>query len=255
MTRPKYFTYRDVALHNKKDDLWVILFKKVLDITPLCQEVESEGVFPLLAFGGKDIGHFFDDQGEVKFHVNPETNKIHTFAPFRAFIHIPSHERIEETCLKRRFQDENMADKLVERFSKQRFNKIDNNSNILKLPVKDTKAKDVDIPWWQDEKYVIGLLTDKSRWIKIKNMLIKKTMVLEVCSEETLDEILLRYLKFNCHARSYTWKYMGQKLMMNTTLEQNGIPDLDFKVEGLKLNADDYIPTVNLYFNDDLTEM
>ncbi|PRD24980.1 UNVERIFIED_CONTAM: cyb5d1 [Trichonephila clavipes] len=191
----------------------------------------------------------------VKFHVNPETNKIDTFAPFRTFIDIPSQERIEETCLKRRFQDENMADKLVERFSKQRFNKIDSNSNILKLPVKDTKPEDADIPWWQDEKYVIGLLTDKSRWIKIKNMLIKKTMVLEVCSEETLDEILLRYLKFNRHARSYTWKYMGQKLMMNTTLEQNGIPDLDFKVERLKLNADDYIPTVNLYFNDDLTEM
>ncbi|GFS40397.1 cytochrome b5 domain-containing protein 1 [Trichonephila inaurata madagascariensis] len=160
---PKYFTYRDVALHNKKDDLWVILFKKVLDITPLCQEIESEGVFPLLAFGGKDIGHFFDDQGEVKFHLNPETNKIDTFAPFRAFIDIPSQERIEETCLKRRFQDENMADKLVERFSKQRFNKIDINSNILKLPVKNMKPEDADIPWWQDEKYVIGLLTDKSR--------------------------------------------------------------------------------------------
>ncbi|GIY37351.1 cytochrome b5 domain-containing protein 1 [Caerostris extrusa] len=76
-----------------------------------------------------------------------------------------------------------------------------------------------------------------------------------VCSEETLDEILLRYLKFNRHANSYTWKYFGQKLMMKQTLATNGIPDKDFKADRLRLNNEDYYPIIDLYFNDDLTEM
>ncbi|GFT28380.1 cytochrome b5 domain-containing protein 1 [Nephila pilipes] len=245
-----------------------IVMRDTLTVNHFIDTIKGEEVFPLITFGGKDISHFFDDQKEVKYHVNPETDKIDAFAPFGAFIDIPPQERIEDNFLKRRIQDEKMADKLMERITKQRLNKRNNNYSILKLSVMDMKLEDANVPWWQDEKYVIGLLTDKSRWIKIKNMLTKETILLEVCqyfliilmqvmvcSEETIDEILLRYLKFNRHARSYTWKYMGQKLITRATLEQNGVPDYDFKTEKLRLNADDYISTINLYFNDDLTEM
>lgn len=42
---------------------------------------------------------------------------------------------------------------------------------------------------------------------------------------------------------------------MRETLEMNGIPDREEEADRLRLNAEDFIPTLTLYFNDDLTEM
>lgn len=42
--------------------------------------------------------------------------------------------------------------------------------------------------------------------------------VLEVASEETINEILDRYLKINVHANSYVWKRLGKPLDMKQTL-------------------------------------
>ena len=102
-------------------------------------------------------------------------------------------------------------------------------------------------------------------------MLTKDEHVLEVCSEETLGQIRARYLSRNAHAHSYTWKHLRRVLDMNKTLEgfnishshsslwlftfaENGIPDEDAEFEELGLDRDEYIPTLHLYFNDDLTE-
>ena len=77
--------------------------------------------------------------------------------------------------------------------------------------------------------------------------------VIEVASEETLNEILDRYTELNEHAASYTWKRLGHPLDMDKTLEDNDILDEteDFIELGIDENA--YIPTVHLYYNDDLT--
>ncbi len=76
-----------------------------------------------------------------------------------------------------------------------------------------------------------------------------------MCSEETLNEIQHRYLVFNQHARSYTWKHHGAVLDMTKTLEANGIADLSEQLRALALDDDDdtHIPCVELYYNDDLT--
>ena len=76
----------------------------------------------------------------------------------------------------------------------------------------------------------------------------------QVCSEETLAEILQRYLRYNSHARSYTWKYDGAILDMNATLGENNVPDDDHQLEQLRLDRDLFIPAILLHFNDDLTE-
>lgn len=34
----------------------------------------------------------------------------------------------------------------------------------------------------------------------------------QVCSEETMAEILNRYLPYNTHAASYTWKFNGNNV-------------------------------------------
>ncbi len=69
-----------------------------------------------------------------------------------------------------------------------------------------------------------------------------------------MSEILARYLLYNTHAGSYTWKYDGNILDMNKTLEENGIVDEDEEFYELRMNDDQYLQALHLYFNDDLTE-
>jgi hypothetical protein len=113
-----------------------------------------------------------------------------------------------------------------------------------------------DLPWWNDPTFVIGELTKKSRKVRIVNTLNGHETMLEVCSEETLQEILNRYLAINAHAASYTWKRIDTEprvLDMAKTLDENRIGDESDEFEALGLPADFYIPAVHLYFNDDLT--
>ena len=108
-------------------------------------------------------------------------------------------------------------------------------------------------PWWQNDALGIGNLTTKTRKLRIINMLTKHDDVLEVCSEETLNEILDRYLELNEHAASYTWKRLGRPLDMEKTLEENDIPDETAEYLDLGIDEEAYVPAVHLYFNDDLT--
>lgn len=78
--------------------------------------------------------------------------------------------------------------------------------------------------------------------------------MLQVCSEETLAQILQRYLHYNAHAHSYTWKHHGVGLNMSHTLSENNILDNDHQLQQLRLDPDLFTPAILLYFNDDLTE-
>lgn len=75
-----------------------------------------------------------------------------------------------------------------------------------------------------------------------------------MCAEETMFEILKRYLPYNSHATSYTWKYFGNTLNMHKNLEENGINDESDEFFDLRLDEDEFLPPISLYFNDDLTE-
>mmetsp|Transcript_46650 Transcript_46650/g.68205 ORF Transcript_46650/g.68205 Transcript_46650/m.68205 type:complete len:240 (+) Transcript_46650:105-824(+) len=116
---------------------------------------------------------------------------------------------------------------------------------------------DFGTPWWKDEKYKIGQLTKKTRQIRLMNVLTKQETTLTVCSEETLMEIRDRYLEYNAHAASYTWKRLENtdfvSIDMEKTLAENGIEDESIEFEKLGINDDYYIPVIQLYFNDDLT--
>ena len=68
-----------------------------------------------------------------------------------------------------------------------------------------------------------------------------------------MNEILSRYLKYNAHAGSYTWKYEGRVLDMDKTLTENGIVDEDDEFYKLRMKDDTFLQSVILYYNDDLT--
>jgi len=114
-------------------------------------------------------------------------------------------------------------------------------------------ANDFGTPWWKDERLKIAKLSQKQRQIRVVNTLTHQEDLIEVCTEESMDEILERYLDFNRHAGSYTWKRLGQKLSMEQTLEENNVVDEanDFCLMGLP--DDYYVPAIHLYFNDDLS--
>lgn len=81
------------------------------------------------------------------------------------------------------------------------------------------------LEWWKSKKFQIGRLSRRTRKLKVINMLSDHEDVIEVPSEETVNEILDRYLEINEHAASYTWKRLGRPLDMESTLDENGIPD------------------------------
>lgn len=120
-------------------------------------------------------------------------------------------------------------------------------------------SSNIGKPWWKNEKaYKKGNLTAKTRKIKLYNMLTKQETTIEVCSEETLEEIQRRYMAYNKHSGSYTWKRTDQDkvarlLNMRETLAANGIPDEDNQFDLLNLDPDSWIPIIHLYFSDDLT--
>ena len=120
-------------------------------------------------------------------------------------------------------------------------------------PDSDWNPKSFKTPWWKDKNLCIGHLTEKTRKIRIFNQLTKADDIIECCEEETMNEILDRYLELNEHAASYTWKRLGRPLDMDLTMEQNDIPDESEDFVDLNLDEDSYIPCVHIYYNDDLT--
>mmetsp|Transcript_44255 Transcript_44255/g.114987 ORF Transcript_44255/g.114987 Transcript_44255/m.114987 type:complete len:122 (+) Transcript_44255:790-1155(+) len=116
-----------------------------------------------------------------------------------------------------------------------------------------------DKPWWSDDQYVIGSLSTNTRKVRFINTLTKQEHVLTVPAEETCEELLTRYLPFNHHAQSYTWKTLDAKtqemkeLDMKQTLVENEVVDESSKFVDLRIKDDYYVPAIYLYFNDDLT--
>lgn len=83
---------------------------------------------------------------------------------------------------------------------------------------------------------------------------IGNTVTLEVCSEETIYEIMMRYYPHNNHLWSYSWRYLGKPLNLSKTLDDNGIPDERDRFSDVALPDNIHIPAILLYYNDDLTE-
>ncbi|KAG8461651.1 hypothetical protein KFE25_001269 [Diacronema lutheri] len=213
----RYYTPREVAEHDSAEDCWVSFFGQVHHLTPLLEANKGILAQPIIDHAGQDITHWFDSvTRDVKSYVDPATELRAPYTPMGRFIHVPP---LEPT-----------ADWVVG------FEK----------------------PWWKDEQYVVGKLTAMTRPLSVKNMLTRQQHRLEVCAEESMDEILQRYLDCNNHAGSYTWKrtdskQIGRVLDMGKTLDENGIPDERPTFDALSIDDEYYVPTVHLYFADDLT--
>jgi len=219
--KQRYYTAAEVALHSSSKDLWVSFLGKVYNLTPLVTKYAGDVLLkPILNSGGKDISHWF----------NTENKDISDFDP-QIRVHIDRRTGCEVP------------------FTPQ--------GRFIHIPPPYPSAvwsNDFGTPWWKDEAYCIGHLSQKTRKIRIINTLTSQEHTIELCSEEIMEEILNRFYKYNQHANSYTWKYNGNNLDMQKTLEQNGVKDEDEEFYELNFNEEEWLPSIHLYFNDDLTE-
>ncbi|KAM8746932.1 cytochrome b5 domain-containing protein 1 isoform 1-T2 [Acanthopagrus schlegelii] len=225
--RPKIFTPAEVAAHNTAEDLWVSFLGKVCDLTPLMNQYQGDALLlPIMECAGRDISAWFDPETkDVLKYVDPLTNCVRYYTPRGRFVHVPP------------------------------------------AGPRSDWVSDIGQPWWRDKRYEVGLLTSKTRWIRVINTLTSQEQRLQVtvhthlntaqqqvCSEETLAEILQRYLRYNSHACSYTWKHSGVSLDMSRTLCENNVLDDDHELQRLRLDQNLFCPALLLHFNDDLTE-
>jgi len=176
--RSKYFTPNEVALHNTQNDLWVSFLGKVYDLTDLAAANKGN---ELMAPIVAKAGQ------DISHWFDARTGDIKT--------HVDAERGIMKYyCPHGRF---------------------------LHVPPSEPTsdyATDFGRPWWRDSRYEIGILTLKTRSLRLVNTLTSQQHMIEVCTEETLTEILARYLNYNSHAQSYTWKYRGDPLDMSKTL-------------------------------------
>ncbi|XP_072255435.1 cytochrome b5 domain-containing protein 1 [Pyxicephalus adspersus] len=213
--RAPYFTPREVSRHCTPADLWVSYLGRVYDLTPLAAQYRGDILLKPIIEAAGK---------DISHWFNPKTRDIKTFID-------------PQTGCLRYYTPQG------------RFLHI--------APSYPSSDWDTDFgrPWWRDPAYEIGILSAKTRTIRIINTLTSQEHTLEVCSEETIWEILRRYLPYNAHAASYTWKYCGVPLNMDLTLEDNDVKDEDEEFEELRIDSDLYTASIHLYFNDDLTEL
>mmetsp|Transcript_38151 Transcript_38151/g.90139 ORF Transcript_38151/g.90139 Transcript_38151/m.90139 type:complete len:236 (-) Transcript_38151:101-808(-) len=220
-----HFTQAEVAAHNSPyDDCWVSFLGRVYDLTKLIHDNPGELAQPLADAAGTDISHWFDIKtSDVRRYMNLETGLEEYYTPMGRFLHVPPSD-----------------------------------------PTDDFET-DFDLPWWKDHEaeepqYWVGMLSSKTRQVRIVNMLTKDEHTLEVCAEDTLEQIQGKYLLYNKHAASYAWKRLPDDLDkemvvldMQKTLEENGVKDESEEYEELGMDDDYYIPSLHLYFKDDLS--
>uniref|UniRef100_A0A1B6CNF8 Cytochrome b5 heme-binding domain-containing protein n=1 Tax=Clastoptera arizonana TaxID=38151 RepID=A0A1B6CNF8_9HEMI len=208
-----YFLPDEVVVHNTSDDCWVSFLEVVRNLTPLIIK--------------------YDDSAKIKpILANAGKDISHWFnkrtGDIRHFIHPITGVKVP-FCQHGPVPD-------------------------VGVQVPSTEWQPFEgIPWWFDHQYIIGLLTEHPRSIRIKNMLTGQENVIKVCCEDSIYRIEERYNMFNNHSTSYTWKFETNILDKNLTLEENNIPDLRFKFKDCTLPDMFYTSCLMLYFNDDLT--
>lgn len=127
-----------------------------------------------------------------------------------------------------------------------RFLGLDSGDNFLQTMLLECQFEQNSYKLAASESYAFV-------WIQV-TVFPGSTVTLEVCSEETLHQVMMRYMPHNSHLHSYTWRYLGRGLCVNKTLAQNGIPDERERFNDVALPENAHIPAILIYYDDDLTE-
>ena len=73
-----------VRQHCSYDDLWVVIFGQIFDLTELVRLSRGSEVMPMVDAAGTDISHWFDGATEdIRMHVTPVTEEVAPYTPRR----------------------------------------------------------------------------------------------------------------------------------------------------------------------------
>ncbi|XP_054848329.1 cytochrome b5 domain-containing protein 1 isoform X2 [Eublepharis macularius] len=140
--RPRYYSPQEVSVHNRPTDLWLSFLGRVYDLTPLAKEYKGDLLLKPLLEAAGK---------DISHWFNPKTKDIQM------------HINPLTGCLKY--------------YTPQgRFVHIP-----PPLPRSDW-ANDFGVPWWKDSRYEVGILSTKTRHIRIINTLTSQEHTLERCS-------------------------------------------------------------------------
>ncbi|XP_015521147.1 cytochrome b5 domain-containing protein 1 [Neodiprion pinetum] len=210
----RYYLPTEVVIHNSPKDCWVSYLGGVYDLTDLC------GLYQ----GSDQIKPILAHAGkDISHWFDHRVNDI------RHYVH-PVTGVAVPYCPHGPIPDVNPA-----------------------APTASWRPLD-RCPWWLEERYKIGNLTRNPRPCKVLNVLVGTQAVISVCEEDNIERIQERFLGFNNHGVSYTWKFEGKDIDSRCTLTENGILDERDRFIAAGLPDDFYIPCLLCYYNDDLTE-
>nr|PNR30545.1 hypothetical protein PHYPA_026861 [Physcomitrium patens] len=222
----RWYTAREVGTHCSTTDCWVTISGRVYNVTPLFADNPPVLCEPIIKNAGKDISQWFEPR---TFNMDEEIG---------VEVLLWRHPTMK---LSTYYTPQGRFAHIPPPFPRTDFN-MDYN------------------PWWLDKNFVIGFLSKRTQFIRVKNILLDHVYVMEVPCEETINEILYRYTEHNKHAASYEWKaileYDTMKFCtmdMTKTLTENGVKDesQEFGCAGMQL--DYLLPAIHLHYTDDLT--
>ncbi|KAH8967114.1 hypothetical protein BDL97_03G062100 [Sphagnum fallax] len=224
----KWFTIEELAAHNSPFDCYVSIYGTVYDLTHLIPQHSRALSQPLLQMAGKDISHWFE----------PRTADMTTGVEL--LMEFDPQMQITTYCIP----------------PKGKF--------IHFPPMYPCNVFNMEeLPWWKDPDYMVGKLSERSRFVRIRNVMTEHTDLMEVPMEETINQIMERYVNLNAHALSYEAlklctcdTHEGKvfvALDMNKSLEENGVFDesLEYGEMGMEINH--LIPVMDVHYTDDLT--
>jgi len=226
--RSDYYTAKEVSMHNKPSDVWVSFLGNVYDLTSVVSSQSRE----LESDGSSLVFPLIKCAG---------TDISHWF-------------------------DETTGDikKYVDPIKNMKTYYIPQGRFVHVPPAEPVSDWDnsFEVPWWKDATLKVGKLSASTRSLRVKNVLTGHEHLMEVPCEETVGQIRARYLEYNAHAASYTWKALKpneekelefQNLDMTLNLQDNGIADDQPTFEALGISSDFHTPVIHLYYDDDLT--
>ncbi|XP_014284362.1 cytochrome b5 domain-containing protein 1 [Halyomorpha halys] len=207
-----YFKRGEVALRNTTEECWVVIRRIVRDLTPLVQRyITKSYVRPILAEAGKDISHWFNDQGELLTFVHPITMELVPYLP---------HGNIPHLCENYLPSPYWFPTPLVPWWKDKRYFIGRLTANERPIRVRNMLTK-MEATFTVCEEDTIG------------------------------GGIADRYKVYNSAYNSYVWKFEGKKVKMNKTLTDNGIEDIRPAMRDVQIPECFYIPCLDLYYKDD----
>jgi Cytochrome b5-like Heme/Steroid binding domain len=185
-TTHKYYTRQEISLHNTTADCWLSWLGSVYDISNLIDH-DDPLLNPILLVSGQDISHWFDKNSrDLKTQVNIQTGGKSYYCPLGRFIGIknimPRYTgNIVAESNANAFHDGAVAKAFNDGTVTNAFNATNASSTVANASnATNANVTKSTTNWWMDKSRKIGLVTRKSRRVRIINMLTKQENVLEV---------------------------------------------------------------------------